>query len=373
MKEIQTIVAAYRDHLRQDSGIVALATVVSVKGSVYRRPGARMLISTHGHSLGAISGGCLEGDVVERASQVMTSGQSQLVVYDTTSDGDTVWGLGMGCNGEVQVLIEPVSPTADPHPITMLETLLSQSLPLVWATVVKTTDLNSVSVGSHLLLHSDGVVHSSIPNQALAKSLVADAGQVLRHQKSEFKAYVVEGVTTQVFLEFLEPPQPLVIFGAGYDALPLAALASELGWQVSVIDHRPAFARAERFPLANHVIQSHPETISDHVKLTSRTVAVVMTHNYQRDGEVLKALLPFPLPYIGMLGPKRRTDALLNDLQEAGVEITPGQRQRIFGPAGLDIGAETPEEIALSIIAEIRAVISGHQAGFLRQRLGPIH
>lgn len=373
MKEIQTIVAAYREHLRQDSGIVALATVVSVKGSVYRRPGARMLISTHGHSLGAISGGCLEGDVVERASQVMTSGRSQLVVYDTTSDGDTVWGLGMGCNGEVQVMIEPVFLTADPHPITMLETLLSESLPLVWATVVKTTDLNSVSVGSHLLLRSDGSVQSSIPNQALAKLLVTDAEQVLRHQKSELKAYVVEGVTTQVFLEFLEPPQPLAIFGAGYDALPLVALARELGWQVSVIDHRPAFARVERFPLANRVIHSHPETIVDHVKLTPRTVAVVMTHNYQRDGEILKALLPFPLPYIGMLGPKRRTEALINDLGDAGFEITLDHRQRIFGPAGLDIGAETPEEIALSIIAEIRAVISGHQAGFLRQRLGPIH
>ncbi|MBI4749045.1 MAG: XdhC family protein [Acidobacteria bacterium] len=373
MKEIQTIVAAYRELLRNESELVALATVVSVKGSVYRRPGARMLISTQGHSLGAISGGCLEGDVVERASQVMTSGQPQLVVYDTTSDGDTVWGLGMGCNGEVQVLIEPVSAGTDPHPIKMLETLLSESAPLVWAMVVKTTDLNSVSVGSHLLLRSDESVESSIPNQALAKLLVADAGQVFRHQKSELKEYLVEGVATEVFLEFLESPQPLVIFGAGYDALPLVALGKELGWQVSVIDHRPAFARAERFPLANQVIQSHPENISNHVKLTPRTVAVVMTHNYQRDGEILKALLPFPLPYIGMLGPKRRTDALLNDLQGAGFEITPDQRQRIFGPVGLDIGAETPEEIALSIIAEIRAVISGHQAGFLRQRMGPIH
>lgn len=373
MKEIQTIVAAYREHLRHDFGTVALATVVSVKGSVYRRPGARMLISNHGQSLGAISGGCLEGDVIERAYQVMTSGHPQLVTYDTTSDGDTVWGLGMGCNGEVQVLIEPVSAGTDPHPIKMLETLLSESLPLVWATVVKTTDLNSVAVGSHLLLRSDESVESSIPNQTLAKLLLADARQVLRHRKSELKAYLVEEVTTQVFLEFLEPPQPLVIFGAGYDALPLVALARELGWQVSVIDHRPAFARAERFPLANQVIQSHPENISDHVKLTPRTVTVVMTHNYQRDGEILQALLPFSLPYIGMLGPKRRTDALLNDLQAAGVDITPDQRRRIFGPVGLDIGAETPEEIALSIIAEIRAVTSGHQAGFLRQRTGPIH
>lgn len=372
MKEIQAIVEAL-DGVERQSGIAALATVVNAKGSTYRRPGARMLIAQSGWMVGTISGGCLEGDVFERAQQVILSGETTVVKYDTTSGEDIVWGLGLGCNGVVQVLIERLDPQNKLSPLAFLAECFRCRQPGVLATVFNVEGQTRVKVGSRVMLHQDNTVTSEIEDSHLTPAVIDDAQIALRDGRSTVKTYQLSAGSAEVLIEAIQPPTPLVIFGAGHDAVPVARFAKELGWHVTVVDSRPAYATPERFPLADDVILTRPEAAHDRVTVNHRTVAVVMTHNYFHDRELLRTLLPSPLRYLGLLGPKSRTERLLQELREAGIIPTHEQLCRLHGPIGVDIGADTPEEIAVSIVAEIRAVMANRSGGFLRNRKEPIH
>jgi xanthine/CO dehydrogenase XdhC/CoxF family maturation factor len=221
--------------------------------------------------------------------------------------------------------------------------------------------------------HPDGTVKSDIEDTALLAQIREDAQKALDNNRSTVKVYPLPLGKAEVFIEVIQPPVPLMIFGAGHDAVPLVRLAQELGWYVTVVDSRQADATRERFPSADEVILSRPESIGDRIGLDNRTVAVVMTHNYLHDLEILKTLLLSPVRYLGILGPKSRTGKLLQDLQEQGITPTENQLQHLYSPVGLDIGADTPEEIALSIVAEIQGVLANHSGGSLRNKLGPIH
>lgn len=304
----------------------ALATVVEVKGSAYRRAGARMITTSDGRSAGILNGGCLDADLWMRARQVMESGRAQLAIYDTQSSQDIVFGLGLGCRGVVKILIEPIEN-------------------LGW-------------------LHDNAVAVAAFEGE-----LGTRAGN------DEFvgRAQIIETATGRAFIERLEAPQSLWIFGAGADALPLANMGELLGWNVQVVDPRaPHPARPVHLQNARFVA---PERLGE-LQIAPRAACALMTHNFLHDLEVLKRLLPSDASYIGLLGPRRRTDELLEKLAietlTPGLAATAPQLAKLHAPIGLDIGAETPAEIALAIVAEIQKIRRAKSGASLRE-LKAIH
>ena len=348
---------------------MALATIVAVRGSTYRRPGARLLVPEEGAPIGNISGGCLEGDVADMARIVMDEGRARLAGWDLTADDDAVWGLGLGCNGAIEVFIEPADRAAEvAH---ALRTALEDERPICVVVALESNRPDAVAPGSRLMVRPDGTVEGSLGDRDVDAQEIEAGRELLAAERSEIRTFA-SGV--RAFVEVLEPPLRLVICGAGHDAIPLVRAASILGWNAVVVDDRPAFLNEERYPGAHgFVAVDDPEDVAKMAPIDQRTFAVVMTHNYLRDKAYLRSLLGSPAPYIAMLGPAARTQRLLMDLAEEGVSITEEQRSRIHGPAGLDLGADGPEEIAGAIVAEIVAVKRGRDGGFLKERPGPIH
>jgi len=196
---------------------------------------------------------------------------------------------------------------------------------------------------------------------------------VLQSGKSVFRQFTGEGWSITAFIEYLQPPVSLVVVGAGNDAIPMMQFADTLGWDVRVVDGRNTHARPERFASACQVLVSKPEQVLEQLPMDERTVFVMMTHNYNYDLAMLRALLPTRTPYIGMLGPRKKLERMLDELRSGGMEVAASMLEKVYGPAGLEIGAETPEEIALSIIAEIQGVLTGTSGGQLKSKTGVIH
>jgi xanthine dehydrogenase accessory factor len=340
LKEMKELSAIVRKLLAPGSSDAVLATLVAVEGSSYRRPGARLLFADDGTRLGSISGGCLEEDVLARARRVFATGAAETVVYDTTSENDLVWGVGLGCHGIVRVLIEKL-PARPSWAAALAENFAAR----------RTTKLAIVH-------HPEG--HP-------------DSGT---HLASELPRAILE-LQSGVFIETVPPPTAVAILGAGDDAQPLVRLAKELGWQVTVADPRPAFATNERFPSADRTVTAPAEELAARVYEPTESeiegVAIVMTHHYVHDLPLIRALLPRPLAYLGLLGPKKRAEKILADLARDGFEPTPAQRSRLHAPVGLDLGADGPEQVALAIVAEVQAVLAGRNARPLRERSQPIH
>jgi xanthine/CO dehydrogenase XdhC/CoxF family maturation factor len=348
---------------------MALATIVAVRGSTYRRPGARLLIPQDGAPIGNISGGCLEGDVADVARVVMQEGTARLAGWDLTADDDAVWGLGLGCNGAIEVFIEPAERAAEV--VHALRTALEEETPVGLVTVLESEAEDLVTPGARLVVRPDGPVEGSLGHADVDAEAIVAAREQLAAERSEIRTFV-HGV--RAFVEVLEPPLRLLVCGAGHDAIPLTRAAANLGWQVVIVDDRPAFLMHERFPDASSFVHvQEPRQVTERASIDARTCVVVMTHNFLRDRAYLQALLASPAGYVGMLGPAARTQRLLMELAEDGVEITDADRERIHGPAGLDLGAEGPEEIAQAIVAEIVAAKRRRTGGFLKHRPGPIH
>src|ERR1041384_1026001 len=362
--ELHSILARF-DAMGAAKSLSVLATVIDVRGSSYRLPGARMLIDGAGNTYGTVSGGCLEADLMTRAAWVRESGESEVFVYDTSINDDSVFGLNMGCRGVIRVLLEP----ADPKLFELLRHRLSSREGGVVATLVSTAKGGSESrVGSRLLIDERGLVASDIV--AAAQAIIADdCFGALRTKTSTLNVYEFG----EVFIEYIAPPVPLVVFGAGHDAAPLIRFAKELGWHVTVVDHRAASSKLAQFSVADNVIVARPQEAAGLVPIDKDTAAVLMTHNYAIDLELAEFLLRSPARYVGMLGPRSRAERMLADLSRIGVDAGARAMKRAYAPIGIDIGAETPEEIALSIIAEICAVLAGRGAGMLRHRAGSIH
>ena len=372
MKELREILKSY-DAVKQAEGKAMLATVVQVRGSTYRRPGARMLIREDGTAVGTLSSGCLEADVIERAKKAMGSHDAFTVTYDMTSPEQDVWGLNLGCNGVIQLLLEPLPLSTRSAHLTFIAACLSGKKAGIIASIFRVDGEIRARVGSHLFLSEDGNVEEDIKNPVLTAALTEDCGSALRSKTSDVKEYrFTEGVV-EAFIEYVRPPLPIIIFGAGADAVPLARFADELGWNVTIVDHRPAFLTRDRFPTADGLILARPEETVDKIQIESRSAAVILTHNFSHDLQLLRALLPSPAMYVGLLGPSKRAGLLLEKLRETGYSPTGQQLERLHSPIGLNIGAESSEEIALSVLAEILAFISRRSGGFLRNHAGPIH
>ncbi len=290
-----------------------LATVVKTRGSSYRMPGARLLLTRGGKRAGSISGGCLEDDLVKRAWWY-TEGGATLRRYDTTADGEIAADYGLGCSGIIHVALQRLTP-GEPSALDVLRQVRATREPAV-------------------------VTHPLQPE--------------------------MQG--GEVFVEQVAPPLRLLLCGAGDDAMPLCRLAEFLGWQVLVYDGRAHYARAARFPMAAQVTVTDRDDLPT-FPVDDWTVAALMTHSHAQDLAFLRALNPLRLPYLGILGPQKRTAQLLAEvgLHDAAVAPT------LHSPMGLDIGADGPEQIALAVVAEIQATMNGRNGGQLRQRTGAIH
>jgi xanthine/CO dehydrogenase XdhC/CoxF family maturation factor len=370
MKEIIDIVAAYDEAVKQDKK-TALATVVLVEGSAYRRAGARMLITEDGNLTGAISGGCLEGDALRKARLVILQQEPMLVTYDTTDDDDAKLGVGLGCNGIIHILIEPISDHPQ-NPIKLLKAILSNRSHAVLVTLFSVDDRKAPQPGTCLCLTETGLIEKGLEYSNYKQVLTNDAKRVLENHQSETNIYT-DKIAYTAFVEHIKPVVSLVIIGAGNDAIPLTKIAAVLGWDITVVDGRHNYALPERFPLAKKIIVAKPEQVLSQLKLNEWTAFVLMTHNYIYELNLLKELLPLSLSYIGVLGPKKKLERMLTELEDNGTTISEEQRAHVYGPVGLDIGSEGAEEIALSIVAEIKAVLSLRKGYSLKYKPVPIH
>jgi xanthine dehydrogenase accessory factor len=367
MKEIIDIVAAYEKAVKEQKK-TALATVVLVEGSAYRRAGARMLITEDGQLTGAISGGCLEGDALRKARMVIMQQEPLLVTYDTMDDDDAKLGVGLGCNGIIHILIEPIH-DGQTNPITLLKAAMSSNGYSVLVTLFSIEDRKGTQPGSCLYLGNGRTLQKGLESLPYKNELLKDAKNVLDNQHSIITVY--QGYTA--FVECVKPLISLVILGAGNDAIPLTRIAAVLGWNTTLVDGRPNYATAERFPTVKKLLVAKPEKVLDGLEINEWTAFVLMTHNYNYEIAFLKHLLPLHPSYIGILGPKKKLDRMLDELEENGTFITEMNLETIHGPVGLDIGSETSEEIALSIIAEIKAVFSKRNGKSLKHKTTVIH
>jgi xanthine/CO dehydrogenase XdhC/CoxF family maturation factor len=372
MKEIKAIIQAY-EQAEQEGKKSALVTVVHLEGSSYRRPGARMLVTDEGEMTGAISGGCLEGDALRKALSVLNQQQSRLVTYDTSDEEDASIGVQLGCAGVIQVLMEPIDSARANHPVELLKKVVSKRQPYVLVTLFSLEDKKGAQAGTCLLVEADGTVSGDMTDAALKQVVLEDVTACYDQKQSAFRNYRSANFTITAFIEYIEPALALMIIGAGNDVIPLVEMANTLGWEPSVIDGRPTHAKRERFASACQILVSKPEKVLEQLVLDEQTVFVLMTHNYNYDLAMLKALVNTSVSYIGLLGPKKKLDRMLGDLKSEGITLTEEQLSRIYGPVGLEIGAETAEEIALSILAEIRAVRTGSGGNSLRTKLETIH
>jgi xanthine dehydrogenase accessory factor len=368
VSEIREVLAAISEAAARGEQM-ALATIVETRGSTYRRAGARLLIPAEGEPIGNLSGGCLEGDVARVGREVMATGEPRLLTFDMTADGEEVWGYGLGCNGAIDVFVEPgemaISTAAafraaiEENRDAALVTLIEGSVP-------------GVTPGARMLLTADREIHGD-SNARLREAVFDLASEALADGKSRVASVANMG---RVFVEVARPPLRLVLCGAGHDAIPLVRQASALGWRVVVADVRRSLLNQDRFPQADSFVDADPNGTAATIGLDRRTAVVLMSHNYLRDGEYLRSFAEAgisSLAYLGLLGPRGRSAKLLRELEASGVRLTDADRSRLHAPAGLDLGAEEPEEVAASIVAEILSVERGHSGAPLRETSGPIH
>jgi xanthine dehydrogenase accessory factor len=387
MNHLSAILAAYQDC--QTHGQQAfLVTVMQTQGSTYRQVGAKMLISdaqqltgmelTGMELTGMVSGGCLEQDILCHIQQCYLHQPSLhpfVITYDTAVETDLLWGFGLGCEGMIHLLVEPLTPgslTTDPagHPLDFVADCFAQQQPGVIATAFQVEGELPIALGSRLLLGSDGGVWTNLADHRCRQAIQAAATQALAQLKTRQYHYhdpAKPGIGHATFLlDVVQPPPALLIFGAGRDAYPLVQFAKQLGWRITLVDCRASEQTTTRFAMADQIILGRRESLRQQVPLATQTLAVVMTHNYYDDLAILKLLLTSPARYIGLLGSRQRSQRLLQTLQDQG-ELSEPQRQHLHTPIGLDIGAETPEEIALAIVAEIQAVLAQAQPTPRRQ------
>jgi xanthine dehydrogenase accessory factor len=356
MKDDGLILSAWAEAVRQKTPGI-LATVVKVAGSAYRSPGARMLITENGGRTGSISGGCLEGDVLKKAWWLTGEHAAALRVYDNTSEEDAIWEFGLGCNGIVHVLLERWEPGSKQLAVELLAACRNERQGGVLATVI-----SGEWIGQKVAVFPDGSVRGEVRDARLAGAIERRAKDVWRARESTVDE--IGGV--EVFVEYIAPPTALLIVGAGHDAVPVVRLAKDLGWSVTVVDGRANYAKPEYFPQADRVLVSQHEDPLRGLQVDEQSIAVLMSHSYPQDSAFLHALHPLKLRYLGILGPRKRTERML---AEVGLTAAPD----LHSPVGLDIGADTPEEIALAIVSEIQATLTRHDGGMLHRKPGPIH
>jgi xanthine dehydrogenase accessory factor len=372
MSDIHVIADAVR-RFRAEQIRYLVATVVEVTGSSYRRPGARMIIGEDGSVAGGISAGCLESALVRTAWWRMRNQDAVLVTYDSTSDDDELgWGSAFGCNGIVEVLLEREHPAGNAALDFIMGTVDDEQRGCL-INVFRST-VPTVPIGSHASMTADGAIAflgDADWGLLFGPEELALARHVLRTGSAQILVIKAAEGVMHVLLEPVTPPPRLFICGEGPDAVPLARFARDLGWNVVIWASEPRWLSRERFHGLGELSTGTVEQLRAAVDASARPAAVVLSHQYERDRDLLGGLLRSKAPYIGVLGPRARTMRILTDLNKSISSLDLFGRVR--APVGLDIGAENPREIALSVLAEIQAVLNGASALPLSRRRGPIH
>jgi xanthine/CO dehydrogenase XdhC/CoxF family maturation factor len=312
-----------------------------------------MLIAGDGTFQGMLSGGCLEGDLAERAMSVLDSGAPQCVTYDLGKNDEELWGLGVGCDGLMRIFLQPLRPDCGYRPFAAIAEVLAGDNAGVAATVLQ-SEHQSLLPGATLVLADGNTVSFGVPDEH--RELLAVASQAAAVEKRSYtRSFDIDGRPLKVLIARLLPPPRILILGAGLDAAPVLRLATDLGWRVTIQDHRPAYIERGNFASAEQVLCVPADRLAGQVTLSRYDAAIVMSHHLATDRKYLGQLADSPIPYIGLLGPEDRRKRLLEDLGAAAERLQP----RLQGPAGFDIGADGPASIALSILAEMHAVLKG--------------
>ncbi len=361
MHELKSIALA-AERLRRKSEPFLTATVVRVKGSSYRRPGARMLVTRDRWVTGSVSGGCLEDDVLRRGWWRTRDGGPRLVTYDARSQDELGWGLGIGCDGTVDMLLEP----ANDGGLDAID-FIARCYETQQRGALATLFGGAARLGAHVALTAAGSVVSDDIDDVAQKNLADECRRVLRGGESRVVGCGSAAGPVDALIEVVLPPPRLFVVGAGHDAVPVVTMAQAVGWEAIVCDATARFATRERFSMADELLVASPRELAQRVHASDRAMAVVMSHDYERDRASLAALLATRIAYIGMLGPRRRTTRMLEELGLARAD------PRIHAPVGLAIGGETPQEIALAIVAEVQSALTATSGVSLREQPGAIH
>lgn len=367
MKEIKSIIDAYNT-IDFPTTKAALATVARVEGSSYRRTGARMLVLDNGNYLGGISGGCLEGDALLRAQKAIAQNKPSIVTYDTTQDDGAQIGVGLGCNGIIDVLFTPLHANEN-NPVKILSTLTETREPKVVTAITGCSETTN-ALGKATLYENDKQFEQAFPITEISCQVLNDIKHCVNNQSSATLNYkTAKDEDVKVFIEVILPVIHLVLYGGGYDVYPLVRIARELGWNVTVVTNINKAGKS-LFAIANEVMHNKGE---QQPVIDNYSAIVLMAHDYKTDFNNLRASFQTKAKYIGLLGPRKRTQKMFNALKEEGTSVSDENMDRTFSPAGLDIGAATPEEIALSICAEVRSVFANRKGMSLRSREGTIY
>lgn len=365
MHELQAIINAFEEN--QQKGVATfLATIVNTFGSTYRQKGAKMLITETGAMVGTLSGGCVENDLFQYTKQIVS--EPLLINYDATSEEDLVWGFGLGCNGTVQILLEKLDRSLNLSSLNLIAQCLKNKNHGANATIFSVEGRVNLKIGSRFILYPDDTIYTDIQDRELKKAIASDTIAAKNTRQSTVNKYQLSSGSVEVFIEVIQPPTSLMIFGAGRDALPVVELAKAISWQVTVVDCRAQEKTYQRFAIADKIILTRREIISQQISVDENTLTVVMTHNYFDDHDIIKFLLPTKIPYLGVMGSKNRIAKIIEELNPPKTQL-----EKLYSPIGLDIGADTPAEIASAIVTEIQAVLTKRNAGFLRYCSQPLH
>jgi xanthine/CO dehydrogenase XdhC/CoxF family maturation factor len=346
-----SLLSLYLQERRSERSLV-LATVVRTEGPTYTKAGALLIIAGSGEYAGLLSGGCLEGDLAERGRAVFKDGQPRLARYDMHGPDDLLFGLGSGCEGSLEILLQRLDSLGGWEPIARLASAAQEHRSEGVLLVVRSG--NSLYPTGSGTFVSDGTTFGGLPPGALGALVQSQRA----HGASRFIAQALPGVDVLGFMK--APVIRVALLGAAPDAAPVVELVSLLGWSVTVIDHRPHYAQTQRFPKAQLVLDGGAPALATLLQSGASSpqrfaAAIVMSHHFLSDLRYLAALADSDIPYIGLLGPAVRRDRLLSRLGAQSESLRP----RLYSPVGLDLGANTPELIALAIVAEIQGVLAG--------------
>ncbi|MFB6299213.1 MAG: XdhC family protein [Halobacteriales archaeon] len=360
------VLASIREILDEGRDAV-LATVIGVEGSAYRRPGAKMIVDDETGALGSITAGCLEDEVFELASEVLADGSPRVETYDLMEDEDDVWGLGVGCNGIIDILLEPLDASYEPA----IEAIEANER----IGVITVVDGDEATTGSRAYYRpGEGltVETGTFPNWLL-DALADPAATLVEDGGSDTIRIETEAGSAEVFIDGLEPAPELVVLGTGHDVGPVVELGAKNDFRTTVIGFRGAADLEDRFPHADAIKRTSPANLADIHDFGPDTYVVVMTHNFIDDRLAIDALVDTDVAYIGLMGPHDRFEEMLEDFAEEGRTFTEDELDRIYTPIGIDLGGGSPYQIATSIVAEVLAVANDRTPKHLRVREGPIH
>ena len=346
--------------LRESEKDFVLATIIETKGSTYRKPGARLLITRNGKFYGLLGGGCFEADLLEHALKIFESKEDTSLFYDMRGPEDLVWGLGLGCNGAVRIRLEYLSAENNFQPLSLIHQALESEQKNIVASICESSHPD-IKQGQHFFIGSEA---SPTSPKHIPEEILITASQALESGKSSLQSFNLNGQEIQVFFSAVIPPVRLLVIGGGPDSVPVVKTAKQLGWNISVVDYRDGYTRPENFPDADSVHKATPEDLTKTIDIEKLDAIVLMTHKFEYDLRYLKNFVNSQVSYIGLLGPTARKNELLKSLEQFPDNFV----EKVYGPVGIDIGGELPEEIALSLIAEIQAVLHGRDGAHLSHK-----